>query len=167
MVAFIKGNHKDYANFLNGSIRVNYKMDYLTKGLAVRAAISYKNYNNHIREYQRNGTTYEGKADGNGGVVLIPGDDGSEVTRFGERYQKNRRVYFEGGIEYARRFGSHNVTGLLLYNQSKYYDPNLEFSIPQGYQGLVGRVTYGFKDRYLFEFNIGYNGTERWLLSFW
>ena len=160
MVAYMKGNHKDYANFLNGSIRVNYKMDYLTKGLAVRAAISYKNYNNHIREYQRNGTSYEGKADGNGGVVLIPGDDGSEVTRFGERYQKNRRVYFEGGIEYARRFGSHNVTGLVLYNQSKYYDPNLEFSVPQGYQGLVGRVTYGFKDRYLFEFNIGYNGTE-------
>ena len=32
--------------------------------------------------------------------------------------------------------------------------------IPSGYQGLVGRVTYGYKNRYLAEFNVGYNGSE-------
>src|SRR5690606_8495316 len=45
-------------------------------------------------------------------------------------------------------------------NQSKLFDPTLDFLVPQGYQGLVGRVTYDYANRYLAEFNIGYNGTE-------
>lgn len=160
MVAFIKGNHKDYANHLNGAIRANYKMDYIAKGLSVRSAISYKNYNNNIRTYQKNGLTYEAKYNRENEIVYIPSNDGSEVMSFSESFKKNRRIYFEAGIEYVRSFGGHDITGLVLYNHSKYFDPDLEFSIPQGYQGLVGRLTYGFKDRYLFEFNIGYNGTE-------
>lgn len=80
--------------------------------------------------------------------------------QFSEGVTKNHRVYIEFGLEYARTFKNHNITALLLYNQSKYYDPNLEFLIPNGYQGIVGRITYNFKSRYLAEFNIGYNGTE-------
>src|SRR5690606_15194435 len=57
-------------------------------------------------------------------------------------------------------FGPHYVTGLVLYNQSKRFDPNLEYLIPSGYQGLVGRVTYNYKEKYLAEINAGYNGTE-------
>ena len=48
----------------------------------------------------------------------------------------------------------------MLYNQSKYIDPNLAYLVPNGYQGIVGRITYNYDSRYLAEFNIGYNGTE-------
>jgi hypothetical protein len=34
------------------------------------------------------------------------------------------------------------------------------YVVPNGYQGLVGRVTYDYDKRYLVEFNVGYNGTE-------
>ena len=48
----------------------------------------------------------------------------------------------------------------MLYNQSKYYAPSLAYHVPNAYQGIVGRVTYGYANRYLAEFNMGYNGTE-------
>lgn len=67
-------------------------------------------------------------------------------------------------MNYARSFGDHNVTALLLYNQSKQYYFGSSSSqyrdIPRGYVGLVGRVTYDWKNRYMAEFNIGYNGSE-------
>lgn len=91
--------------------------------------------------------------------VLMPMGEPSQM-QFSEGVTKNHRVYIEFGLEYARTFKNHNITALLLYNQSKYYDPDLEFLIPNGYQGIVGRITYNFKSRYLAEFNIGYNGTE-------
>lgn len=66
----------------------------------------------------------------------------------------------EASIRYARKFGSHNVSALLLYNQSKKYYPSQLPYLPTAYVGLVGRVTYDYKSRYLAEFNIGYNGSE-------
>ena len=33
-------------------------------------------------------------------------------------------------------------------------------AIPLRYQGLSGKVSYGFRDTYLLDFNIGYTGSE-------
>ena len=33
-------------------------------------------------------------------------------------------------------------------------------NIPKRYQGLSGRVTYGFRDTYLLDLNFGYTGSE-------
>ncbi len=77
-----------------------------------------------------------------------------------EGYDKRRKIYGELALDYNRSFGSHNVTGLLLYNQSKAYAPTLTYKVPNAYLGMAARVTYNFKSRYLVEFNMGYNGSE-------
>ncbi len=70
------------------------------------------------------------------------------------------KLYMEGQINYARKFGKHDVTGMVLYNQNDYrYNSDLA----KRYQGLVGRVTYGYDDKYLAEVNVGYNGSENFL----
>jgi TonB-linked SusC/RagA family outer membrane protein len=94
-----------------------------------------------------------------GSVVFIPQGEQSPFY-YNETVRKYRREYTEFGFEYARSFKSHNIGGMVNYNQNKLYDPELAFLVPRGYQGLVGRVTYDFDQRYLAEFNIGYNGTE-------
>ncbi len=38
-------------------------------------------------------------------------------------------------------------------------------SLPQRNQGVSGRFTYGYDDRYLAEFDFGYNGSERFAES--
>jgi TonB-linked SusC/RagA family outer membrane protein len=56
------------------------------------------------------------------------------------------------------------VTGLVLYNQWKQQYPGASGytypAIPRGYVGLVGRLTYDYQSRYLFDINVGYNGSE-------
>lgn len=161
--AFNSGWHKDFGNNLNGSLRLTYDLSFITKGLNARGVISYKNYNTQSQRYNETGISYEAlniKNEETGeSYVLMPMGEPSQM-QFSEGVTKNHRVYIEFGLEYARTFKNHNITALLLYNQSKYYDPDLEFLIPNGYQGIVGRITYNFKSRYLAEFNIGYNGTE-------
>ena len=73
---------------------------------------------------------------------------------------RGRDWYIEASIRYNRRFGDHNVGALVLYNQSKEYYPPQYSEIPTAYVGLVGRLTYDYKSKYLAEFNIGHNGSE-------
>ena len=75
---------------------------------------------------------------------------------------KGRNWYVEGSLNYNRSFGLHTVSALALYNQSKeYYYGNSEYNdIPRTYVGFVGRITYDWNNRYMAEFNIGYNGSE-------
>lgn len=80
---------------------------------------------------------------------------GYEETR-----DADRNWYAEASLNYKRKFKKHNVSALLLYNQSKNYYPEQYPDIPTGYVGLVGRVTYDYATRYLVDFNIGYNGSE-------
>ena len=53
---------------------------------------------------------------------------------------------------------------MFLYNQSRDYYPvagggTFQY-IPRSYVGYVGRVTYGYRNKYLVDVNIGYNGSE-------
>jgi len=74
------------------------------------------------------------------------------------------RFWLEGALTYNRTFKKHAVSGSLISFMSNYEaaDANdLTASLPQRNQGISGRFSYGFDDRYLAEFNFGYNGSER------
>ena len=159
LTAYNKGWVDNYGNTLNGAVRLNYKMDWLLKGLKLRAAISYQNYNMEKKTFQTEKVTYDARPGEGDQILYVPNGD-PQVTRTGSKASRNRRMYLEGGIEWNNTFNGHSVGALLLYNQSKYHSPDLAFLIPNGYQGVVGRVTYDYEGRYLAEFNIGYNGTE-------
>ncbi|MDO4164166.1 MAG: TonB-dependent receptor [Bacteroides sp.] len=104
-------------------------------------------------------TLYDGTTATEDMVVLTKtGQDGEPSYSISSG--KSRNWYFDARFNYERNFGKHRVTGLLLYNQSKRYYPSSYSDIPTGYVGLVGRVTYGWNDRYMAEFNVGYNGSE-------
>ena len=69
----------------------------------------------------------------------------------------NTNVYFETDVMYNRRFGKVDVDAMLLYNQQAYDDGSI-----QDYrkQGLAGRLSATYDNRYVAEFNFGYNGSE-------
>lgn len=92
-------------------------------------------------------------------VVLTKEGQEGEPT-YTTKSGRARNWYFDARFNYSRTFGSHTVSALLLYNQSKRYYPSSYSDIPTGYVGLVGRVTYDWKNRYMAEFNVGYNGSE-------
>ena len=76
----------------------------------------------------------------------------------------NYSMYWEGALNYARKFGLHDMAAMLLVNRKEYKNLTANSSInnlPNRHQGLVGRFSYNYGNRYLSEFNFGYNGSEQ------
>lgn len=160
------GYENQSTNALNFDIQYKLDMGFITKGLDFKVKASY-NSEYTAQKYRQNGY-------GTGVHYVATIVDGQEVLRkenvtwpipYSEGKWGSRNWYAEASFNYARRFGKHNVGALLLYNQSKTYYPwdsdgSIYQSIPKGYVGLVGRVTYDYDTKYLLDINIGYNGSE-------
>lgn len=160
-------------NTMNLDLLVNQKLDFITKGLSVEVKGAYNTgygftkrrkgeVEQHLPFYRSSlenpNMAYDSPGFNKEVVYKIKGENKS--LQYDERTSRSRNWYMEGSLRYNRKFGLHNVGGLLLYNQSKKYYPEQWASIPSAYIGLVGRLTYDYKSRYMAEFNFGYNGSE-------
>lgn len=146
-------------NKLQMDLQLQQKLDFVTRGLLFKIKGSYNSQFNAIKSGTVTKATYYPLLDEEGNIAYRKqGENG--MPTYTEDTGKARDWYFETSFNYNRSFGDHTVTGLVLYNQSKTYYPSTYSDIPRGYVGLVGRVTYDYKNRYMAEFNIGYNGSE-------
>lgn len=78
----------------------------------------------------------------------------------------NTVSYLEAAVNYVKGFGDHDISGMLITTMRNYLTANstvgdLQQSLPNRNQGLSGRFTYAYDNRYMAEFNFGYNGSER------
>jgi TonB-linked SusC/RagA family outer membrane protein len=153
------GLKRSYRNYLNGNFRVDYDLDSWVKGLSVHANVALQTYNDQQIVNTKTLITYLAVRLPDGSINYVPSTTEAQFG-FSQTGTFNRRITAEAGIDYKRSFGVHNLTGLLLYNQQKTFDPSLAFLVPKGYQSYVGRATYDYNGRYLAEINVGYNGTE-------
>ena len=163
---FDLGYVNESTNALNLDLQYKLDLSFITPGLDFKIKGSY-NTEYTAQKNRQNGF-------GTGVTYVATLVDGQEVLRkqnitwplpYNESRWGSRNWYAEASINYSRKFGKHNVGALVLYNQSKTYYPwdsdnSLYQSIPKGYVGLVGRVTYDYDTRYMIDFNIGYNGSE-------
>lgn len=159
---YFNGFRNIYTSQFNYDATVNQNLDVITKGLRVHATMAYDSYYSHQKERNKGYPSYYTREhpENPGEVVFIK--KGQEYgLGFSESYSKWKKVYSEVALNYENSFNNHNVTALALYNQQKRWYPNLSQSdIPTAYIGFVGRVTYDYNLKYLFDFNLGYNGSE-------
>ncbi|HEY9257107.1 SusC/RagA family TonB-linked outer membrane protein, partial [Chitinophaga sp.] len=99
------------------------------------------------------------------GIGQIGGAAPTEYLDYvpGDRKQ-NTTTYLDAQINYGNTFGKNNITGMLIGRMNNYLAggvTSLQLSLPKRNLGVSGRFTYGYDDRYLAEFNFGYNGSER------
>ena len=157
------GSTQTSNNSLNADLILDQKLDFLTKGLTFKLKGSY-NSSFTVYKYASGGTemTYNPAYLSDGTVGLKP-IDGSKYTdvAIAVALEKHVTGIWKRDSTTTVLFGNHSVGALLLYNQSKsYYVAGTYSDIPRVIVGLVGRVTYDWKNRYMAEFNIGYNGSE-------
>lgn len=161
-----KGYYSDISNTLVMNVSLVQKLDFITKGLSFTVKGSYNSYYNMDKWRGFSVATYTPVvSEDQNGTMNIEGyrKNGQDTQpAVSESTAKGRNWYMEASFNYNRAFGDHHVGALLLYNQSKYYYPGSYSDIPQGLVGLVGRVTYDWRNRYMAEFNIGYNGSENY-----
>ena len=168
-----KGFMQTNINKIQMDLVLDQKLDFITKGLSFKAKGSYNSaytiskqgncqvatYNPLVQYDEQGNVIYN--ADGTPYIVYRQNGNDTDPS-YSASQGKARDWYLEGSFNYSRVFGKHTVNALMLYNQSKqYYYSNISYpDVPRSYVGLVGRVTYDYANRYMAEFNIGYNGSE-------
>lgn len=165
------GYSDSFASTINANIDFEQKLDMITKGLRFKALFSFKNWTQSVTTRQQSGwnlyyvdsvTPTE-----NGGYeyTIAPwGEPTNPVLNSSFSSNGDRRIYFQTFIDYNRTFADvHNVSGMFLFNMDNYstnVNSLLLTSLPKHKIGYAFRASYAYDDRYMIEFNAGYNGSE-------
>ena len=169
--AFGQINRSGYVKQTRTNITATYGMeqelDFLTKGLSIKAVMSFDARTVHNFFASRNYERYVQVIDPN-----LNGADGEDSVYYLQHLPQiqntplstnssttyNRLSNFQGYLNYNRTFNKHAVTGLLLYQQQTNI---IGAQLPFNLRGIASRLTYGFDNKYFAEFNAGYNGSEQ------
>lgn len=159
----LRNYREEQFHTINASLNLNQKLDFITPGLSLKSLVNIKSYAQTYYTHSMKPYYYQVKpgswSEDNPDVYeLNELQTGNPFLEQGKinRYT-NQTFYFDARLDYKRSFGDHNVTGMLMYMMREYRDDVL----PNRNQGYSGRFTYDYANKYLLEFNFGYNGSER------
>ena len=134
---------------------------FLTPGLKMKATFSFDRYSSGTVNRPTKPDYYS--------IASARNEDGSLIiqrTKTGSNTLDhdpsgtygNRRLYLEIAANYDRTFADkHSVSAMLLAQRSNYDNGD---KLPYRNQGIAGRASYTYDNRYVAEFNFGYNGSE-------
>lgn len=159
----MRGYNIELENTADYSFILDQKLDFLTKGLSAKATVSLVSYFRNLisREISdQKIVSWRPYLDDAGNVNFYQVKESAlPVNNTGQG--KNRKEYYEFALNYNRSFNDHTVTALALVNAEKSHFTEWYWNeIPRAYMGVVGRVTYNYANRYMLEYNVGYNGSE-------
>ena len=165
--------------YLNGSFAMNLDMEFLTKGLKAEVMFSYDasegrwinrkldTYKDGYREYPKYATFMPIE----GSDAYMAGGHYTGAYKTGNKYDIDQtigngfshnasdgRTYIQARLDYNRLFSNHHeVTAMLLANRG---NRTVNNELAYHSQGITGRFAYYYNQKYLMEFNFGYNGSE-------
>ncbi|WP_207535331.1 SusC/RagA family TonB-linked outer membrane protein [Desertivirga arenae] len=158
------GYVSEFRSQLWSNIRVTQDFGKVLKGLSATAMFSFDNLNTHTISRTKTVDAYKAFGrDAAGNLITQRTLTGSSFLGYARANGGSRQFYTEGSVNWDRTFKKHNVTGMVLFNASDRSDAfagDFIGSIPYRYMGLAGRGTYVYNNKYLFEGNFGYNGSE-------
>lgn len=170
--------------YLNGSFAMNLDMEFLTKGLKAEVMFSYDasegrwinrkldTYKDGYREYPKYATFMPIE----GSDAYMAGGHYTGAYKTGNKYDIDQtigngfshnasdgRTYIQARLDYNRLFSNrHEVTAMLLANRG---NRTVNNELAYHSQGITGRFAYYYNQKYLMEFNFGYNGSENFAPS--
>ena len=155
---------EDFQSTILTTVKAEQELDFITKGLKLTGLISFKNWSkSYFTEpyyYMVKTGSYDPYDPEAANYTLERvGTSGKDfITQSDPEKSADRTIQFQATLEWSRNFkGIHDLSAMLLYLQREYrVNP-----LPTRNQGISGRFTYAYDQRYLFEANFGYNGTER------
>ena len=158
------GYANQWRNQLYSNLKITQDLPWITEGLSVSGTISFDAYNFTSNRFTRTPNCYMpiGR-DSEGKIIWQQTFTGSESLTYSNSSSGTMSIYLEAGINYKRSFGRHDVSAMLLYNQSDEKNTkatSVETALPYRFNGVAGRATYAYDERYFAELNFGYNGSE-------
>ena len=156
-----RGHKREVSSQIQALVSLEQNLRFITKGLKAKVSFSFDSYSWGKVTRSTSPTMY--------GLALGRDEEGNlihtDVWSYGsealghstESNFGNTRTYLEANVTYDRTFGKHDVSALLLYNQQSYDDGAIQ---PYRKQGIAGRASYVYANKYIAEVNFGYNGSE-------
>ena len=184
-------NSDSYKNDVDKGNTLNLKLSYAfptIKGLVASATFSRRENNSYNKEYNIPYTLYEfNQPEGQYiiGDQLVEAHIIENKNRISESYSFSQRYQFNMNLNYNRKFGKHNISSFITYEQSEsnghsfgaiaenlqingvetqkafdYLSATSDGSLSEaGDLGAVFRLNYSYADKYLVESTLRYEST--------
>jgi TonB-linked SusC/RagA family outer membrane protein len=171
--AFMVSGYSERSENTNiASFDVVQDLKFVTPGLSVKGLISFKNWTRTTITRSFQPTYYQidpAQLGANPDLTYSPDvisknlNPGRNSLNTSPSSAGDRLMNLQFSADYARTFGDHDISALVVYLQRDYHNNapgDFRAALPNRYQGVSGRVTYGYDSRYLAEVNLGYTGSE-------
>ncbi|MET3115716.1 TonB-linked SusC/RagA family outer membrane protein [Pedobacter sp. CG_S7] len=164
-----RGYRTEFANQLFSNLRLTQDLGGMVEGLSATAMVAFDVFNsNSIKRSKRESTYFLREINNprnvNGDLDLVTSyTSNANYLSYEPSRGGTRKFYTEGAVNYDRAFEKHRVGGLILGYTEDRTEPfagDFTSSIPFRQVGVAARATYSYDDRYFFEANFGYNGSE-------
>lgn len=151
------GYYENSKSSMYGTISASHELDFIVKGLSVQGFLSFENnaYSHTARTQTYDTFQYKGINDDGTPIYQQHGIESTLATSGYNTVDKT--TYLDLRLIYQQTWGDHNASVQVLGNRTL-RTANQE--LPYAYQGVSGRIGYGYLNRYFLEGNVGYNGSE-------
>jgi hypothetical protein len=162
-----RGFLRNKSNGVSTDVNLEQKLDFITKGLSASGFYSFNNnvayrqsfdlpmmysyYLNPVDSIWRRYTNNQ---------ALAPDDPQPKlIVSNGDALQSSSvSYYYKAQLNYNRRFGKHDVTGIGVFSRRKSQGGAV---FPSYEENWVARSTYSYADKYMFEGSLAYTGSEK------
>lgn len=166
---------------VNTDFVLKQKLDFITEGLSFRGLFAYDNLFYSTGGISDSGNAFQRYIDPE--IINMPEGGSEEDYIFGtvldggindfdwvqqpiihraetsnDLASAYRRMFFQNQLNYARVFNKHDVGSTLVMTREQFAEGSM---FPRYREDWVARITYAYNDRYLFETNGAYNGSEK------
>ena len=168
-------NNHDYNNFYS-TVSFKHELPFVLKGLSVSGLTSYRKYYDFQKTFSVPYTTYDFNDNNEVTGTKVNGADGLE-TSLKEYFGQSQEITYNLSLNYAQKFGKHDINVLLLTEgfvsnkdnlegyRTKYSSNAIDQLFAGGTEemsttgtggedarlGYVGRINYNYAERYLVE----------------
>jgi TonB-linked SusC/RagA family outer membrane protein len=159
------GTRNDDINTIESTFNIDYKLDFVTKGLTFKTTFGYDSYYNNVERRNANWAAYVYNPL-TGAVTLSTDtrnrDEPLGAVQDGGITTGSTNMNLQTGFLYNRDFGKHNVSGTVLGTRQliKTTGATAFTAPPKAAQGIAARAAYDYDERYRIEVNGTYNGSE-------
>lgn len=164
---YVRGYQTNMQSIVTANFKIEQDLSMLLPGLKFSGLFSYKNKNITIVHRSSAYNGYELESYDPETLDYTLRNTGKEVdtaisTTGGHGGERN--MYLQAMLDYNHTFNDvHALNVMFLFNRQQ-YDTNIPSdlfsSLPKRKQGIAGRISYAYANRYLAEANFGYNGSE-------
>jgi len=160
-----EGYKRTKRNDINILYGATHKMDYLTKGLSANFRFAYSSIDENNRNVARGSNgypTYRYHSDTDT-YTINPNDVYAYSTYFVTSGvgQALSDLNIQASLNYARVFNKVNdVNIMVLYNRQSQTN-EASAAVPNNFEGYTSTLGYKYKSKYLADFNLAYNGSDR------